>query len=130
MVDKIKYNQVLGLAQEIVNANPNMVNPQGLNGECVYSKLPGFDDTINVANRCIGGEILSRLDLSIPHEGTTVYESPDRYKLTTRAMQFLAELQRMADYRDPSTRTPRPWGKALEIAISAFAEYDAHLEDE
>jgi hypothetical protein len=121
MTDQITLDQVRNLAAEIVAENPNLTNPRGESGSCLYRRIDGSGNANepNVAERCLGGEILHRLGLAMPPEFKVVYFTLDVNRFTVEAMDYLSVLQGSADtttmHGDPT------WGEALQKANERFA---------
>ena len=116
---QIKYDQVRALAEEVVAENPNLVNPRDVRG-CLYKKRDD-DDGENVAERCLGGEVLFRLGVRLPTERSPIHDTPDVEQFTKKALFFLRELQNSADYI--SNGVPRTWGEALSL-LNGYFERD------
>jgi hypothetical protein len=128
LTDQIRYDQVKAVATEIVAENPDLTNPRGANVTVCLYKRRDDDDTPNAAERCLGGEVLARLGLTLPQERARVNRTTDRDRLTDKAMNYLIVLQSVADSRngDGSFRT---WGEALPLADQDFNRFYGTMND-
>lgn len=128
----ISVDEIKQIANEVVAENPDAINPRleygtGAIGNCLYTRSPD-DDMPNVAQHCLGGEILLRLGLELPFEGKSVFAietDSDNLKFEHSALDYLSIIQHEADIELPvgsTTYAAKTWSEALTRANERFEQ--------